>query len=162
MAETFGTFADRLARLEGQLSGAPLKRAMDGIGMAAKKVATEEASGDLGGDPAFSGWQTKAKTPIPLDTRYKHVDEGKILFTPTPRAAGPWTVAEFGRNSTAGPRMVGPRLTKTGRVSKARQKRWNGTTQGKGTASRVLLQVDRLTESAADRHVKTVLSKFWA
>jgi hypothetical protein len=155
MAESFGTFADRLARLEGQLSGAPLKRVMTAIGVEAKKIAERNASSDLGGDAKFSGW---APT---LTTRFDHVDEGKILFSPTRRSAGPWTVAEFGRNSTAGPRMVGPRLTKTGRVSKARQKRWNGTTRGKGTATRVNARIDTHVDTAARNLFDKALKGFW-
>lgn len=121
----------------------------------ATATATAEASADLGGDPKFSGW---APT---LDTKARELSPGQVLFTPTRSSAGPWTVAEFGRNSKAGPRMVGPRLTKTGRVSKARQKRWNGITQGKGTATRVTTRIAAEVPKVVDAEVGKAIRKFF-
>jgi hypothetical protein len=161
---SFGEFALRVQRLEDQLEGAALKKAMTRIGVDAKKIAAAEASRDLGGDPAFSGWKPRGDpnaAPYPLNTRFDHVGDGKILFTPTPRSAGPWTVAEFGRNQAAGPRMVGPRLTKTGKVSKARQKRYNGRTQGKGTATRTTDRIDSMVGKASRELVDKALRGFW-
>ena len=153
--ESFAKFGQRVERLDAELSGAALTKLMTSIGVEAKGIATREASSDLGGDPKFSGWK-----PL-LDTRFDHVGEGKILFKPTPRSAGPWTVAEFGRNKAAGPRMVGPRLTKTGKVSKARQKRYNGQTVGKGTATDVTAKVDDHVDQAARRFVAKAVQGFW-
>lgn len=148
MTETFSSFNAKISRLEQQLAGAPLKRHMDKLGKEAKKIAEKEASADLGGDPKFSGWKPT------LDTRYDFVGEGVISFHPTRRAAGPWTVAEHGRHSAEGPRMVGPRLTKTGRVSRARQKRWNGSTKGKGTATRATTTIDRKVDQLTQEFVR--------
>lgn len=152
---SFAEFNARVKRLENEIEGAALKKAMTRVGVDAKKIAAAEASSDLGGDPKFSGW---APT---LATRFDHVGDGKILFTPTPRSAGPWTVAEFGRNQAAGPRMVGPRLTKTGKVSKARQKRYNGRTQGKGTATRATDRIDSMVGKASRELVDKALRGFW-
>jgi hypothetical protein len=58
--------------------------------------------------------------------------------------------------------MVGPRLTKTGRVSKARQKRWNGRTKGKGTATDALAAIDKKASSVVDKQTKAALRKFFA
>lgn len=108
------------------------------------KRAEREASRDLGGDPKFSGW---APT---LDTRSRfEPSEGVTIFSPTRRGAGPWTVAEQGRNQqTSGitPNFGQSRGTsrisaKTGKAVKGRARkarRWNGRTEGKGTATRVV------------------------
>jgi len=153
MADTFASFAKRVDTMINGLSGAQLKSVMTEVGVEAKKAAEGAASADLGGDPKFSGW---APT---LDTRFDHVGEGRISFHPTKRGAGPWTVAEHGRNSTAGPRMTGPRLTRTGRVSNARQKRWNGRTQGKSTASDALAVIEAETPKMIEAAVKKALRK---
>lgn len=126
------------------------------LGKMAKEEATKAASADLGGDDRFSGWAAK-----PLDTAYDIIGPGRVLFKPKRRAAGPWTVAESGRHSAAGPRMVGPRLTKTGRVSRARQKRWNGRTAGKGTASDALAAIDKKASGVVDKQTKAALRRFF-
>ena len=151
--DTFESFAKRLDTMVNGISGAQLRQVMTEVGVAAKKAAESAASADLGGDPKFSGW---APT---LDTRFDHIGEGRISFHPTRRAAGPWTVAEFGRNSTAGPRMVGPRLTQTGRVSRARARRWNGRTQGKGTASDALRVIEKEAPKRIEDAVKKAIRK---
>lgn len=133
--------------------GAELKKAMDRLGMEAKKDAKHAASLDLGGDPKFSGW------PGSLDTRFDHAGQGRISFHPTPRSAGKWTVAEYGRNTNAGPAMVGPRLTKTGRVSKARVKRYNGRTAGKGTATEAVRLIEEETPGRVEEYIAKALKK---
>jgi hypothetical protein len=109
----------------------------------------------LGGDPKFSGWKPT------LDTAYDIIGPGRVSFKPKRQAAGPWTVAEFGRNQAAGPRMTGPRLTKTGKVSKARQKRWNGKTQPENTASEALEAIDKKATGVVDKQTKAALRKFF-
>jgi hypothetical protein len=114
--------------------------------MIAKDVgdyATRAASRDLGGDPKFSGW---APT---LDTKSTFSD-GATIFSPTRRSAGPWTVAEDGRNQSTSmsvtPNFGQSRGTsrisaKTGKVVRGRARkarRWNGRTEGKGTATTVV------------------------
>ena len=151
--DTFASFAKRLDGFANGLSGPQLKAIATKIGTEAKKDATAAASADLGGDPKFSGW---APT---LDTRFDHVGPGVISFHPSKRGAGPWTVAEFGRNSTAGPRMTGPRLTKKGRVSTAKQKKWNGRTQGKGTATSALAVIKDETPHRVENLVQKAMKK---
>lgn len=155
MADTPAEFNGRLTRFIDELEGAQLKALADKMGVRAKQLAKDAASADLGGDPKFSGWKPT------LDTRYDHLDPGVIGFKPTRRAAGPWTVAEFGRNTAAGPRMVGPRLTKTGRVSKARTKRWNGVTQPKNTATEALELIEREMPQVVDAEVGKAIRKFF-
>jgi hypothetical protein len=148
--------ARRLNPFLDELEGRKLKELADKMGVRAKALAKEAASADLGGDNVFSGWPK-----APLDTRYDHLSPGAIGFKPTRRAAGPWTVAEFGRNSAAGPRMVGPRLTKTGRVSKAKAKRWNGKTEPKNTATEALEAIEREMPKVVDAEVSKAIRKFF-
>ena len=155
MAESFAQFESRMNRFIRELEDDRLKAITTKAGMAAKKIATAAASADLGGDPKFSGW---APT---LDTRYDDVSPGVISFHPTRRAAGPWTVAQFGRNQAAGPQMVGPRLTKTGKVSKAKKKRWNGRTDPKDTATDALTTIEREIPKIVDKEIIGAIRKFF-
>jgi hypothetical protein len=95
MADTFASFAAKVDRFQHELGDDALGHA---LGKMAKEEAKKAASADLGGDDKFSGW---AKAP--LVTRYDIVGPGRVSFHPTPRSAGPWTVAERGRNAAAGP-----------------------------------------------------------
>jgi hypothetical protein len=153
--ESLSQFESRMARFTREFEDAKLKGIAAKAGVKAKTLATKAASADLGGDPKFSGWAPK------LETRFEHVEPGVISFHPTRRAAGPWTVAEFGRNQAAGPRMVGPRLTKTGKVSKARTKRYNGKTDPKNTASDALELIDRQIPRVVEAEVVAAIRKFF-
>ena len=153
MADTFASYAAKVDKFQRELGDDAMGHA---LGKMAKAEATSAASADLGGDPKFSGW---APT---LDTSYDIIGPGRISFHPSKRSAGPWTVAEFGRNQAEGPRMVGPRLTKTGKVSKARQKRYNGRTKGKATASDALDAIDKKAPGVVDRQTKAAIRKFFS
>jgi hypothetical protein len=146
------------------LSGQQLRAVMNDVGKAAQKIAEKAASGDLGGDPKFSGW---APT---LDTKVEHVGEGRIRIQPTGRSAGPWTVAEQGRNQGNAGGFAGPGVnrrtgatsrTKSGRLRKVRQgsRRWNGRTQGKGTATEATAAMERETPRIVERGVQTAIRK---
>lgn len=152
MADTFASFDRRVQGFQKELTDDKLGHA---LGKMAKEEATKAASADLGGDPKFSGW---APT---LDTAYDIIGPGRVLFKPKRRSAGPWRVAEDGRNQAEGPRLVGPRLTQTGRVSKARQKRWNGRTKGKGTATDALAAIDKKVPGVVDKQIGRAVRKFF-
>jgi hypothetical protein len=88
-----------------------------------------------------------------LDTKWRLIDEG-VLITPTRSSAGPWTVAEQGRNQQASgitPNFGASRGTsrisaKTGKAIKGRarkEKRWNGRTREKRTATRTVAAFER-------------------
>lgn len=151
--DTFASFSKRIDKFINGLSGTEMKQVMTKVGVAAKGDALKAASADLGGDPKFSGW---APT---LDTRFDHIGNGAISFHPTKRGAGPWTVAEFGRNSTAGPPMRGPKILKSGAFSKAKTKRWNGRTRGKGTASKAVAMLEHETPKRIEVEVKKAIQK---
>lgn len=155
---TFRSFAEYSRALE-KLKIPP--RVLRNIGIesatAAQKIAQREASRDLGGDPKFSGWDP------PLDTRVKKLATG-ALIQPTRKSAGPWTVANSGRNSDGGVGLFqGPsirvttgrtRRRKDGSVATTRNrrsaKRWNGRTRGKGTADRAAAEFEKNAKKVAD------------
>jgi len=151
--DTFASFGHRVNVFVNGISGPELKAVMTKLGVEAKKDAEAAASGDLGGDPKFSGWAPR------LDTRFDHAGEGRISFHPSKSGSGPWTVAEFGRHSAAGPPMTGPKLTKSGKVSKAKTKRWNGRTRGKGTATTALAKIEKATPDRFEAELRKALRK---
>lgn len=133
------------------LKGRALEPTNTEVGRAAKKIAANAASADLGGDPKFSGWAPK------LDTQYRSLrgrSQGVVIM-PTRSSAGPWTVAETGRNQGETGAFVGPGVNrKTGttarsksgavrRVRATKAKRWNGTTKGKNTATDAVREFER-------------------
>lgn len=147
-----------LTRLTKELDDPAIAHALGKMG---KEVAQREASADLGGDAKFSGWQPY------LTTRYKVVDEGGpgALLMPNRRSAGPWTVAERGRNQGGASGFAGPGVnvktgatarTKSGAVRKVRARkgrRWNGRTAGKGTATRAVSVIDKNAGRVVQVHV---------
>jgi len=150
-------YGRELAGLESDLTGAERKQITRLMGAAAKQIADRAAASDLGGDRAFSGW-TRVN-PIALDTVVRNGRDGATILTPTRGSAGPWTVAEQGRNAALGPRLVGPRLTRTGKISKARRRRYNGRTSGKNTASEAVTQMEQQLPAIADKGVLLVTRK---
>lgn len=145
--DTFASFGHRVDQFIHGISDPELKVVMTKIGVAAKGDALSAASADLGGDPKFSGW-----API-LETRFDHVGAGRISFHPTGKSAGPWTVAERGRNAGAGP----PAPTKS--KGKGKGKKWNGRTKGKGTATAALAKIEAETPDRFEAELKKALRK---
>jgi hypothetical protein len=155
VADTFASFNRRVVKFQKELSDDAL---LHEIGKMAKAEATKAASADLGGDDSFSGWNKKK--PIPLDTRYDIVGPGRLSFHPSRRSAGPWTVAEHGRNQTAGPSLRSSSLTPTGRRRRAgATRRWNGQTRGKQTASDALAAIEPKVPKIVDRRIGRAIRK---
>ena len=131
-----------------------------------QKIARRAASADLGGDPKFSGWAPRLATVV------KRSRSGAILH-PTRQSAGPWTVAERGRNKGNASGFAGPNVNRRtgantlrinakgkalyGRKTKAR--RWNGHTAGKNTASEAVEIMDRELPKIAERESRKVMQK---
>ena len=131
----------------------------------AARIAKGEAARDLGGDTRFSGW-----TPGPdlSDLRIRRVGETGTIVLPSRRAAGGWTVAQFGRNKGNASGFQGPGVnrrtgarafTKTGKVRRVRSRRWNGYTAGKGTADRAVAAAERAADRIADRSMQTSIRR---
>jgi hypothetical protein len=150
-ARTFKGDVSAFGALAKDLGGAGLERTNKEIGEAAKRIARQAASNDLGGDPKFSGW---APT---LDVKYRSLKgkEQGVVISPTKTSAGPWTVAEKGRNRGETGAVLGPGANrKTGTTARSKSgdvravrafkaKRWNGYTDGKGTASAAVQEFER-------------------
>lgn len=144
---SFGEFGREIGQFERDAVRSA-KRSAVVMAERAQQIARSEASSDLGGDPKFSGWAPE------LDTIVRPKKDGAVLL-PTRSSAGPWTVAEFGRNQGGTSVFLGPGInrtsgltsrTKSGGIRKVRTfkaKRWNGYTQGKGTGSRAARKMER-------------------
>lgn len=132
----------------------------------AQVIGYREAARDLGGDPKFSGW------PPWLELQTV-VRRNGVLLRPTRRSAGPWTVANVGRNrgSGTGGAFLGPgasrttgetRRRKDGSVAKVREfrsRRWNGYTRGFGTADRAVRVMDDKIPDGIEREFGKLLRK---
>lgn len=137
------------------------------MGREGQKIAKAEAARDLG-DGAFSGW--RRGHPIQLATQL-FGQGGVTVLSPTKRSAGPWTVANDGRNQGNARGFAGPGInpvtgitarTKSGRVRKVRARkarRWNGTTEGKATADRSQRAMEKQLPKVAATEVRRVISK---
>ena len=153
MADTFASFDAKLRRFQKELTDDAQSHA---IGKMAKDEARNAASADLGGDPKFSGWAPE------LVTRYDIVGPGRVSFKPTRRSAGPWTVAQYGRNQMSGPSLRTSSVSaKTGRRKRAgvRFRRWNGQTAGKGTADTALAQIEAKVPKIVGERVGRAIRK---
>jgi hypothetical protein len=166
VTETLASFGRKVEVFQKELTADAQSHA---IGKMAKDAAREAASADLGGDPAFSGWRRGA--PFELVTRYDIIGPGRVSFHPTPKSAGPWTVAESGRNQGNAGGFSGPGVnrvtgetsrTKSGNVRKVRARgarRYNGRTQGKQTASDALALIDKRLPKLVDSQIGRAIRK---
>ncbi len=155
--DSLAAYGKELAGLESDLTGPERKQITRLMGKRGQQIIDKEAAADLGGDRAFSGW--RRGNPIPLDTTLRDGRDGTTILAPFKRSAGPWTVAEQGRNAAFGPRFTGQRLTKRGKVSRARQRRYNGRTDAKHTATDAIKVMEKELPKIADKGVKAVTRK---
>ena len=133
---TFPELGRRVEVLTKQLDGRGLVELTTAVAVKTKLDPGDAAKADgqlnkTGTPGAFSHWKAD-----PLAARYETYASKPGVFevVPTPRTRGPWRVAQDGRNQgkTALSHSL-PKLTKTGKVSKAKRRRWNGVTSGFGT-----------------------------
>ena len=121
----------------------------------AQKIIAAEVRRDVGGDEKFSGWAPK------LVTEVKFTPTGAAIVHPTRTSAGPFTVADIGRNQGNAGGMAGPgvsadgttRRKDNGTVRNARKRkgvaygkvgtRWNGRTRAKHTWSEAVADMER-------------------
>lgn len=163
--KSFADFAAALDKLTADLTGPERKRITREMAGSGQKLAESAASSDLGGDPKFSGWKP------PLETQIRSARNFNTLLTPTRHSAGPWTVAERGRNTNASSGFLGPGVdsvtgltarTKKGniRVVRARAaRRWNGRTAGKNTASDAVRAMEAKLPDIAEKGVAAAIER---
>lgn len=157
----FGREVDALHRdLEREANG---RIALE-MAKAGQDIARDAASADLGGDPKFSGWAPE------LDTKVKKTRGGAVL-SPTRSSAGPWTVAQRGRNKGNAGGFAGPGInrrtgitsrTRAGNIRRVRTvagRRWNGYTEGKNTASDAVAEMERQLPKIAEGESRKVMQK---
>lgn len=128
----------------------------------AQKIIAAEVAKDVGGDIRFSGWAPYLVTEI------KFTSTGAAIVHPTRSSAGPFTVAEIGRNQGNASGFSGPGInrrsgvtsrTKSGGIRKQRNrkaKRWNGVTRGFGTASRAVARMNKELPDVADDGMRKI------
>lgn len=160
-------FARDLERMQDDLARKEAKRITLAAAKEARLIAYREAAKDLGGDPKFSGWRPWLRLDV------KPTRGFGALIKPTRQSAGPWTVAEFGRNqgNAGGGAFFGPganrrtgstRRRGDGSVAKVRafrSRRWNGYTAGKGTASRADSVMDAKIPPMIEKQVTKVMRR---
>jgi hypothetical protein len=167
--KSFAEYGLELQAWERDMTGPEQRKVTRAMGVEAQKIADRAAAGDLGGDRAFGGWNRGR--PIPLDTRLRPGRDAATILSPTRSSAGPWTVAEFGRNQGNAGGFSGPGInrrtgitsrTKSGGVRGVRarrSRRWNGVTRGKRTATDALMVMERRLPQIADKAVLKLTRK---
>lgn len=162
---SFNDFGNELQALGRDLETTEKRKITNEMGKRGQAIFARAAARDLGGDPKFSGW-----APV-LATKVRQLGDGSALLVPASRsAAGPITVAEQGRNQGNAGGFFGPGIgksgstarTKSGNVRKVRAfsaKRWNGVTQGKGTASDALGEMERELPKVAETGVRKAIRR---
>ena len=168
MAQGFAALERTLSGLSDDLTGTAAKARLERIAKAMPKDIEDAVRGDLG-DLSMSGWRRKSGATMDVVGMAEVVSDTAILARPAPMSRGPMRVLEQGRNVNAsageGKFADAPtRLTKSGRVSKAkvrRAKRWNGYTSGKATwTDAEYLLVDRVPVHVHDELVAVLNKKF--
>ena len=154
--------ADSIARYVQNLSTCIDKGAVRRVLTAGAKTGQQEAkravAADLG-DQSMSGW--RRGKPINLETKASFSSQANtVTIHRTRESAGPWRVAEEGRNQGNASGFSGPGInrrtgltarTKSGAVRKVRAvkaRRWNGTTRGKDTWSDARALMDKSVPKA--------------
>ncbi len=168
MVDTFDSFARKVKAFEKAISDDSLAHV---VGKKAKDLADQAAEDDLGKDKAFTGGKDRGGGWRPatnfLAVRYDIVKPGQIQLKPTRRNAGPWTVAEFGRQAyQAGDRRRSGsrRSKKTNLVSDTfrKVKRNVGATKGFGTATDAITAMNRDIPGVTDREISRQVRQFFS
>lgn len=139
MADDLAGFARKLERLQADLVGPGLDRALRQVGMKGKTIATDEVRSALG-DTSMSNW--RRGRPIQITSRFDVKGPTSVEIAPNRRAAGPMRVLTDGR-----------------RAGVSRKGRRYGATRGRGTWDRAEQKMqDDLPKVMAD-HARTVLRR---
>jgi hypothetical protein len=159
---TLPEFSKRMTAVSRALSGADAQKVMTAVGAKGIRDARAAVPPDLGGDHRFSGWN------VALGVKASpHRGAPGVTVHPDQRGAGPWRVAEQGRNQGNASGFAGPGInrrtgetarTKSGGIRRQRARRgrrWNGRTQGKGTWSDAVAIMNRKLPA----HVRSEMAK---
>lgn len=142
MADGFGDLSKRIELIGKEMSGKAAEARLRKVGVLSKTDINAAVRADLG-DMSMSGW--RRGNPHEVVGRFDVASPTSLEMSPAARGKGPMRVLQQGRNQGDAFGFAGPGMTRTGgvvgrtksgavRKTKARQaKRWNGTTQGKGT-----------------------------
>jgi hypothetical protein len=162
MPDTFASFNLKLGELQKSMTSPPLAQ----IGNKVKGEVDSAVRGDLG-DLSMSGW--RRGNPIQIQGAYKVLTPTSLEIAPTPRSRGPMRVLEQGRHAGGG--FQGPGVnrstgltarTKAGRVRKVRANgRWNGRTQGKGTWSDAVREIEKKAPKLIHEETVKVLGRLF-
>lgn len=165
--DSLGAFVADLEKVGKDLTGPEKRKITRDMGKKAQTIATGAANADIGG--SFSGW--RRGNPIELTTKLRTPGDGATILSPDRSSAGPWTVAEKGRNHGESGGFLGPGVnrrtgltarTRSGgvrRVRASRGRRWNGTTAGKLTASEAIAKMEKDIPEVARKGVLRVQRK---
>ena len=163
--KSFAAAAVPFGKLAVDLGGKGLSSVQRDGATAAIKIAHRAAANDLGGDIKHSGWG------VNLDVVAAPLKNGGVLIKPTRSSAGPWTVAERGRNIGESGKTLGPGISqKTGvtsrnkngalrKIGTVKGKKWNGYTKPKNTASDAVAMFERDMPKVVDKAVFDLISK---
>lgn len=161
----FDAFNRELKALSDEFDGRRARKVLKPAVKAGKKAAKNVLPRDLGGDHKFSGWDA------PFTVESKWTPSSAAVIHPTRNSAGPWRVADEGRNRGNVAGFSGPGInrrsgltsrTKSGALRKTRSfksKRWNGTTRGFGTGDKAAAAIDKAVEPIIDKQVLKVTKR---
>lgn len=171
MARDFSSadaFAREIAQFQRKLEREYAREIGKRIAKEAQDIAEREAKRDVGSDLQMRGWAPR------LETQIKQKPSGDTWLMPTKFSAGPWTEKEKGRNADGGVGLFqGPAANlRTGRATRnragdlvvrnrrqRRARRWNGRTQGKGTATRANKAIERKIPAEVEKVFKRQLAR---
>lgn len=142
-------FAAKLAAIDNDLHGRPLRNVVDRLGEAAEADMNEVVRRDVGPDRRMSGW------PVKLDIGYAVETEREASLTPAKAADGAWTVLEYGRQPGAvAPKTAARIIVRTPHGLRTFTKSHPlriGATRAKRTASRAIAAaIENTPQRAAD------------
>jgi hypothetical protein len=162
-----------MVQLERTMSPQAIEKRLTGVGVQLKTVGLRgAATTKVGADLMMTrGWSQ----PGPLRLSFK-VDGESLLMHRSGRSAGPWRVAEEGRNQGNAAGFSGPGINvKTGKTTRntngsmrkvraRKAKRFNGTTQGFGTWTATAAAFDQqaaklVTKGNREAVIKAFLSR---
>jgi hypothetical protein len=164
----FASLERRVGLLAGEFDGTNGRKRLQVVAKQTAKDVDEAVRADLG-DQSMSGWRRGG--PIKVTGAAKVISDTEISVFAAGKGKGPMRVLEQGRNQGNAGGFSGPGIntrtgvtarTKSGGVRKVRArkgKRWNGTTDGKGTWSdAVQLMQGRVGKRVDDQVVDAIRS----